>query len=414
LARVVDLDVDFVRAQFPGLQSPWVLFDNAGGSVPAKAVIDRVTQYMQRRGVQLGASYGLSRAAEADVRAGETAAALLLGTTPQQTIVSHSTTAGLGIVAAGIGPTLSEGDEIVVTNLDHAANIGCWRRMAARHGLVVREWRVRPDTARLEADDLDELLGPKTRLVTFTQCANVVGELIDVRRVVDVVRDNRQDTVVVADGVAYAPHRHVDVESMGVDVYATSLYKVYGPHLSAIYGRESLLLAAQGQNHDFIPADRIPYKLQPGNVTHELTAGLPGITDYLDGVAAHHGLQQLDARARHAAVFDLFTAHEARLCSRMLEGLLQHDAISVIGPHDPNPAVRVPTIAFTVKDRHASEIPPLFDPHGIGLRFGDFYAPGAIEALGLAERGGVVRASLVHYNTVDEVDRFLALLADVV
>lgn len=409
----MDLDVDFVRAQFPGLQSPWVLFDNAGGSVPAKAVIDRVTQYMQRRGVQLGASYGLSRAAEADVRAGETAAALLLGTTPQQTIVSHSTTAGLGIVAAGIGPTLSEGDEIVVTNLDHAANIGCWRRMAARHGLVVREWKVRPETARLETDDLDALLGPKTRLVTFTQCANVVGELIDVPRVVDVVRDNRTDTIVVADGVAYAPHRQVDVEALGVDVYATSLYKVYGPHLSAIYGRASLLLAAEGQNHPFIADDRIPYKLQPGNVTHELTAGLPGITDYLDGVATHHGLQQLDARARHAGVFELFTAQEAQLCARLLEGLLQHDAISVIGPHDPSPAVRVPTVAFTVKDRHASEVPPLFDPHGIGLRFGDFYAPGAIEALGLTERGGVVRASLVHYNTVDEVDRFLSLLSEV-
>ena len=402
----MDLDVDFVRAQFPGLQSPWVLFDNAGGSVPAKAVIDRVTQYMQRRAVQLGASYGLSRAAEADVRAGEAA-------TPAETIVSHSTTAGLGILAAGIGPTLSEGDEIVVTNLDHAANIGCWRRMAARHGLAVREWKIRPETARLETDDLAALLGPKTRLVAFTQCANVVGELVDVRRVVDVIRDNRQDTIAVADGVAYAPHRHIDVEAMGVDVYATSLYKVYGPHLSAIYGRASLLLAAEGQNHAFIPDDRIPYKLQPGNVTHELAAGLPGITDYLDGVAAHHEVQHLDARARHAAVFELFTAQEARLCARMLEGLLQHDAISVIGSRDPSPSVRVPTIAFTVKGRHASEVPPLFDPHGIGLRFGDFYAPGAIEALGLAEQGGVVRASLVHYNTLDEVDRFLALLGDV-
>lgn len=409
----MDLDVEFVRTQFPGLQSPWILFDNAGGSVPTRAVIDRVTQYMQRRAVQIGASYDLSRAAEADVRAGEAAAALLLGATPQETIVSHSTTAGLGIVAASIGPTLSEGDEIVVTNLDHAANIGCWRRMAAHHGLVVREWKLRPETARLETDDLHALLGPKTRLVTFTQCANVVGELLDVRRVVDVVRDNRTDTIVVADGVAYAPHRQVDVEALGVDVYATSLYKIYGPHLSAIYGRASLLLAAQGQNHPFIPNDRIPYKLQPGNVTHELTAGLPGITDYLDEVAAHHGLKQLDARARHAAVFELFTAQEARLCARLLEGLLEHDAISVVGPHDPNPAVRVPTIAFTVKGRHASEVPPLFDPHGIGLRFGDFYAPGAIDALGLTERGGVVRTSLVHYNTLDEVERFLALVGDV-
>ncbi|MCR9166079.1 MAG: aminotransferase class V-fold PLP-dependent enzyme [Nannocystaceae bacterium] len=409
----MNLDIEFVRAQFPGLESPWVLFDNAGGSVPAGAVIDRVTRYMRSRGVQLGASYSLSSAAEADVRAGEAAAALLLGASTQETIVSHSTTAGLGILAAGIGPTLTEGDEIVVTNLDHAANIGCWLRMAAHHGLVVREWKIRPDTARLETDDLAALLGPKTRLVAFTQCANVVGELIDVRRVADVIRDNRKDTIVVADGVAYAPHRHVDVEAMGVDVYATSLYKVYGPHLSAIYGRASLLREAQGQNHWFIADDRIPYKMQPGNVTHELTAGLTGITDYLDAVAAHHDIRQPATRARHAAVFERFAAQEATLCARMLEGLLSHDAVSVVGPHDPSPAIRVPTIAFTVKDRHASEIPPLFDAHHIGLRYGDFYAPGAIDALGLAERGGVVRASLVHYNTLDEVDRFLSVLREV-
>ena len=129
----MSLDVDFVRAQFPALHSPWVLFDNAGGSVPARSVIDRTTHYMQNHAVQIGASYGLSRSAEANVRAGEAAAALLLGASTRETIVSHSTTMGLGTLAAGIGPTFSAGDEVVVTDLDHAANIGCWRRMAARH-----------------------------------------------------------------------------------------------------------------------------------------------------------------------------------------------------------------------------------------------------------------------------------------
>jgi len=229
---------------------------------------------------------------------------------------------------------------------------------------------------------------------------------------VDAIRDNRRDTIVVADGVAHAPHKQVDVGALGVDVYAASLYKVYGPHLSAIYGRESLLLAAHGQNHDFIPETQLPYKFQPGSVTHELAAGLVGILDYLDAVAAHHDIAHFDARTRHAAVFELIAAHEAALSARMLEGLLGHDAVTVIGPTDPDPRVRVPTIAFTVKGRHASEIPPLFDPHGIALRWGHFYAPGAIDALGLAATGGIVRASLVHYNTLDEVDRFLGLLSE--
>ncbi len=410
----MNLDVDFVRAQFPALQAPWVLFDNAGGSVPARPVIERTTHYMEHRAVQLGASYGLSQSAQADVRAGEAAAASLLGASTRESIVSHSTTMGFGLLAAGIGPTLSAGDEVVVTNLDHAANIGCWRRMAARHDLVLREWKLRPETASLHVDDLNGILGPKTRLVAFTHCANVVGALLDVPRIVDVIRDNRQDTIIVADGVAYAPHRQIDVAALGVDAYAASLYKVYGPHLGAVFGRESLLLAAHGQNHDFIPEDRVPYKFQPGNVTHELTASLAGISDYLDAVAAHHGIESDQARERHRAVFAQIAAHEAALCARLLEGLLEHDAITVIGPHDPDPNIRVPTVAFTVKDRNASEIPPQFDPHGIALRCGDFYAPAAIEALGLKESGGVVRASLVHYNTLDEVDRFLSVLADVV
>ncbi len=410
--RAVSFDVEFVRAQFPGLQSPWVLFDNAGGSVPAENVIDRTTHYMRHRAVQLGASYGLSRSAQVDVRAGEAAAALLFGASTRETIVSHSTTMGFRTLAAGIGPTLSAGDEVIVTNLDHAANIVCWRRMAAQHDLVIREWKLRPETASLHVDDLDELLGPKTRLVAFTHCANVVGALLDVPRIVDVIRDNRPDTIVIADGVAFAPHRQIDVNALGVDAYAASLYKVYGPHLAAVFGRESLLLAAHGQNHDFIPEDRLPYKFQPGNVTHELTAGLPGICDYLDAVAAHHGIHSADPRARHGAVFAQFAAHEAALCARLLQGLLKHDAITVIGPHDPDSNVRVPTVAFTVKGHNASEVPPHFDPHGIALRCGDFYAPGAIEALGLKDAGGVVRVSLVHYNTLDEVDRFLAVLGE--
>ncbi len=407
------LDVDFVRAQFPALQTPWALFDNAGGSVPVRPVIDRTTRYMEQHAVQLGASYGLSQSAEAEVRAGEAAAASLLGASPRETVVSHSTTAGLGLMAAGLGPLMDEGDEIVITNLDHASNIGCWQRMAARYRLSVREWKLRPASARLEVDDLRPLLGPRTRLVAFTHCANVVGELVDVRRVVDAIRDNRSDTIVVADGVAHAPHRQVDVASLGVDVYAASLYKVYGPHVSAIYGRKSLLLRARGQNHDFIPEEQIPYKFQPGNVTHELAASLPGITDYLDAVAEHHGIEHDDARARHTAVFELVAAHEATLSARMLEGLLGHDDVTVIGPTDADAQVRVPTIAFTVRGRHASEIPPLFERHQVALRWGHFYAPGAIDALGLADRGGIVRASLVHYNTADEVDRFLSALREV-
>ncbi len=408
----MDLDVDFARAQFPALQSPWALFDNAGGSVTPRVVADRVHHYMQHHQIQLGASYGLSQSAEAAVRAGEAAAASLLGATVPETIVGPSTTANLNTLSLGIGALMQPGDEIVVTNLDHESNIGCWRRMAARHDLVVREWKLRPQTASLELDDLRALLTQKTRMVAFTHCANVVGALLDVPTIVAAIRDNRADTIVGVDGVAYAPHRQVDVKAWDVDLYSVSLYKVYGPHLGCVYGRESLILRATGQNHDFIPESQIPYKFQPGNVTHELAAGLPGITDYLDAVADRHDVPAGAQRSRHAAVFDLFAAQEAKLAARLLEGLNAHDGVTVIGPPVPDPAVRVPTIAFAVEGRDASALPPLFDERGVALRYGHFYAKRAIEALDLANRGGVVRVSLVHYNTLDEVDRFLSILAE--
>lgn len=403
----MSFDVAHARSHFPALESPWALLDNAGGSVTARGVIERVTEYMSRHQVQIGASYGLSQSAEAAVREGEAAAALLLGATAEETVVGASTTTNLRIIADAIGPLFDEGDEIIVTNLDHESNIGCWRRMAERHGLIVREWKLRPETASLDRDDLHALLGPRTRFVTFTQCANIVGATIDVPAMVDAIRSNRKDTIIAVDGVAYAPHRHIDVGALDVDLYAASLYKVYGPHLGVVFGRRELLLAAHGQNHEFIPQTYIPYKLQPGNLNHELTAGLPGVVEYLDAIAAHHDIQANEARARHRAVFDLFAEHEATLSARLIEGLLSIDGVDVLGPHDPDSAVRVPTITFTIDGMHASEVPPKLDAKHVGIRFGHFYAKRAVEVLGLAERGGVVRVSMVHYNTLDEVDRVL-------
>ena len=284
---MLDLDLDFVRAWFPALNDRWALFDNAGGSVTSQAVIAGITEYLERYQVQLGASYGLSQQAEARVRLGEATAAELLGATPAETVVGPSTTVNLATLARALAPLMSPGDEVIVTDLDHEANIGPWRGLAA-HGMTVRTWPVDRETASLRLADLEPLLSERTRVVAFTHCANVVGKLLDVRRIVRRIRDNRPDTWVIVDGVAFAPHRLVDVAQLDVDAYAVSLYKVYGPHLGAMFVRRELMLRAASQNHFFVPDDALPYKLQPGNVTHELAAGLPGIGAYLDGVAEHH------------------------------------------------------------------------------------------------------------------------------
>ncbi len=412
--RTLELDLDFVRRWFPALSERWALFDNAGGSVTAQAVTAGIVEYLERYQVQLGASYSLSREAEARVRAGERTAAELLGADPEETVVGPSTTANLGILARALRPLMQPGDEVIVTDLDHEANIGAWRRLE-EHGVVVRTWPVDRERASLEPEALQALLGPRTRLVALTHCANVVGQIIDVAAIVRQIRANRRDTWVCVDGVAYAPHRLVDVKALDVDAYAVSLYKVYGPHLGALYVRRELLHKARGQNHFFVPEDALPYKLQPGNVTHELAAGLPGIGSYLDGVAAHHRVfADIPRRERWARVFKLFAAHEQQLAARLLEFLEADPRFRIIGPAGSDPDLRVPTIAFVAQGWRSSELVPRLDKHHVAVRWGHFYAKRAIEALGLAHDDGIVRASMVHYNTLAEVDRLIAALDAVV
>lgn len=408
----VTLDLDFIRAQFPALAAGgWALFDNAGGSVPPAAVIDRVASYMSRYGVQLGASYPLSAAASERVAAGRRAAATLINAEPDEVVLGASTTMNTFTLARAIAPWFAPGDELVVTNLDHEANIGAWRRLEER-GVVVKEWRLRPETAALESEDLDALLTERTRLVCFTQCANVTGRVQDAAAVCG--RVHAAGALALVDGVAYAPHRKVDVKALDADFYLVSLYKVFGPHVGLLYGKRRHLLRTANVNHFFFRDDDVPGKLQPGNVNHELTASLPGILDYLDGVDRHHfAAEEPDAGLRLARTFGLFERHEEALAAPLMDFLAHRRGVRILGPATADRAVRVPTVAFAVPGRDAAEIPPRLDERRLAVRYGHFYAYRAMQALGLAEANGVVRASLAHYNTPEEVSRLVSALDEV-
>ncbi|MCX4241693.1 aminotransferase class V-fold PLP-dependent enzyme [Paraliomyxa miuraensis] len=405
----MQLDLEFVRAFFPGLSKHWALFDNAGGSVPTQAVTAGIVEYLERFGVQLGASYDLSAQAERRVRRGEEIAAELLGASPEETVVGSSTTVNLATLARALAPRIEAGDEVIVTELDHESNIGPWRGLAA-HGAVIKTWAIDRERATLDLSDLEPLLSPRTRLVAFTHCANVVGEFIDVEEVVRRIRANRPDTWIVVDGVAYAPHRLVDVKALDVDAYAVSLYKIYGPHLGALYVRRELLEHAKGQNHFFFPEDALPAKLQPGGVAHELAAGLPGIGAYLDAVAERHGVRGETRREGWAHAFRLFAEHEEQLAERLLQFLREHPRVRIIGPNTSDRWMRAPTIAFVVEGMPSSQVVPPLDQHHVAVRWGHFYARRAIEALGLVRHEGIVRASMVHYNTLAEVERLVKAL----
>lgn len=405
------LDTSLVRAQFPGLAPEiadgWAFFDNAGGSLPAGPVIDRVERYLRALCVQTGATYPRSVASGEAVVEGRRAVATLFGADEDEIVINGSTTLNAYLLADALRPIWAEGDEIVVTNLDHEANIGAWRRLEAT-GIVVREWRFDPETMRLRVEDLEPLLGPRTRLVAFTQCANVIGTIHDVAAVTKLVHDAGAEVCV--DGVAYAPHRAIDVRAWDVDYYLCSLYKTYGPHLGAMYGKRDCLRRARSRNHFFIGEDVVPYKLQPGNVNHELSAAMPGVVEYFDAIAKAHGVPGETARARLTGAFSRIAAHEAALAAPLLAFLEAHPKVRILGEASPDAEARVPTIAFTVEGRTAESVATEVEADRIAIRWGHFYAYRAIEALGLMDAGGVVRVSMVHYNTLEEVERLVAAL----
>lgn len=399
------LPLDRVRRAFPGLVGDELLLDNAGGSQTLGAVIDAIADYLRACNVQHGATYGRSREAVRRVDAGKQAIASLFGGAEGPLVLGPSTTQIVFNLAAALAPSLRPGDELVVSEADHEANVGAWRRLAAR-GVVVKTWPLARARLVLDPADLAPLLSPRTRLVCMTHCSNVLGTIHDVRAAADLA--HAAGARLFVDGVAFAPHAAIDVAALGVDGYVFSLYKVYGPHLAACWLAPDFFAGLANINHDFL-ADAGPYRLEPGGVCYELVAGCAAIPAYLDALG-----RDLDAATPRAAAWAAIAAHEAALSARLLDFLRACPRVRVVGETCPDRHVRVPTISFTVDGLHASEVPARLDARGVGVRWGDFYARGLIDALDLRARGGVVRASLVHYNTEAEVDRLIAALAPVV
>lgn len=392
-------DLPFARSQFPALAEGFLFLDNAGGSQVLRAVADRVRDYLLTSNVQLGASYEVSRRAMERVQDGVRAAAALIGADPGEVVLGSSATQLLVNLSRAMEDQLGPGDEIVVTHADHEANITPWLRLAAR-GVEVKIWRLRPDTLELDLGDLDALMTPRTRLVCFTQATNILGTIHPVAEITRFVHE--RGARVVVDGVAYAPHRLVDVHAWDVDFYVLSLYKVFGPHLGLLYGKREHLLELSNINHLFLAKDAIPYKLQPGNLNYELAASLPAIVEYLEELGRRSGGEG-DTRALLAAAFDAIARHEAETVAPLLDFLRDREGVRLLGAADPAPERRVATVSLAVEGRSSSEIPPCLDAHRIGVRYGDFHARRLIQDLGLAERNGVVRISLAHYNTPAEI-----------
>ena len=405
------LNIASLRSEFPALTNECVYLDNAGGSQVLKRVADRIHDYLLTSSVQLGASYATSLLASERVLAARRAIAELINAPhDEEVVMGTATTALMFVLTQALLPGIKPGDEIIVTNTDHEANIGGWMRLK-QAGAEIRIWEVNHDSLMLELDDLDRLLSANTRWVAITHASNVLGSVNPVEEVAR--RVHAVGGRLCVDGVAYAPHRLIDVQASGADVYVFSFYKVFGPHYAVLWGRRELLLSLPSLNHHFIGPDVLPYKLQPGNVNFELSWGCAGIVDYLDAVGTAIGAPGT-RRQRMQAAFDAFASHEDVIAEKLLAFLRSKSAVRIIGRDRVENGNRMPTISFVVNGRHSEAIVRHADKVNIGIRFGDFYARRLIEALGLQAQGGVVRVSMAHYNTVEEIERLIACLDEVI
>lgn len=400
------LDTDFVRAQFPALAEPSLagqaFFENAGGSFTCQPVIDRLTRFYHSRKVQPYGPYEASRLAGEEMDEARARLAAMLGVRTEELSFGPSTTQNAYVLAQAFRQWLSPGEAIVVTNQDHEANTGPWRRLADE-GIEIREWPIDPDTGHLNPEDLADLLDEKVRLVCFPHCSNVVGEVNPVVEITAIA--HAAGAFVCVDGVSYAPHGLPNVGEMGADIYLFSAYKTYGPHQGLMVLRKTLGEMLPNQAH-FFNADALYKRFTPAGPDHAQVAASAGMADYFDALADHHGIggdPVTQARGVHALMRD----HETALLQPLLDWLSARNTVRLLGPGRAQG--RAPTVALDV-GRPAAEVAAALATQGIMAGGGDFYARRALEAMGVDAERGVLRLSFVHYTTSTEIDSLLAAL----
>lgn len=404
------LDLNYVRSQFPGLSRGWTLFDNAGGSQILKGAVERINTFLFEKNVQIGGSYAVSQAAAAALYEARTAAMHLVNANrPEEIVFGNSTTALLQNLARAMHSQLSAGDEIIITISDHESNIGPWDRLQER-GVVLKIWPLNKETLTLDLADLAPLMSERTKLVCVTHCSNILGSINPIREIADFV--HARGAKICVDAVAYAPHRAVDVQAFDVDYYVFSLYKTYGPHYALMYGKYDLLLGLDTLYHYFYGRDKVPGKLEPGNPNYELAYSTCGIVDYLVSLGEQAG-ETGTIRQKIEGAYGAITAQEDALTERLLTYLRSRNDCMIVGQPVNRDSKRVPTIAFRFDGREAADLCKAMDAEKIAMRFGDFHSRRLAEYLGLTDHGGMLRVSMVHYNTIEEVDRFTTALDEI-
>lgn len=394
------LDIDFVRAQFPAFAQPALqgqaFFENAGGSYACQQVIDRLARFYTERKVQPYGPFAASAAAGAEMDEARSRLAALLGIDTDELSFGPSTTQNTYVLARAFRQFMQPGEAIVVTNQDHEANSGPWRRLEAE-GIEIREWKIDPDTGHLDPEALEPLLDEKVRLVCFPHCSNVVGEINPVTEIT--ARAHAAGAFVCVDGVSYAPHGFPDVGELGPDIYLFSSYKTYGPHQGIMVIRRTLAEALPNQAH-FFNGDVLTKKFTPAGPDHAQVAACAGMADYVEALATHHGCTAHD-------LHDLMRGHETRLLQPLLDAVSGRNGIRLLGPRDATN--RAPTVALALPGP-AEAVAAELAKHGIMAGGSDFYAVRPLQAMGIDPARGVLRLSFVHYTSEEEVAKLIEAL----
>lgn len=402
---MTQLDSEFVRSQFPAFSEPsltgWGFFENAGGSYTCRQVISCLNDYYTQTKVQPYYNFPASQKAGAAMDESYRLLAAYLNVNEDEVQFGPSTTQNLYVLAQAFRDLWNEGDEIIVSNQDHEANAGFWRRLA-KTGIVVKEWCVDSETGLLNPDDLDAMLSQKTRLLAFPHCSNVIGHVNPVTEIVSKVKNTR--ICVVVDGVAYAPHGLPDIGSLGVDIYLFSLYKTWGPHLGLMTIKKDVMDALPNQGH-FFNEHNIRKKMLPAGPDHAQIAAASGVARYLDTVYEHHFPMLADQAAKGRHLKKLFQDHERRLLAGLLEWLRQRDDIYIIGPDDPD--LRVPTVSIVPRKKSIDEIVKVLTAKKLMAGQGHFYGVRPLLGLNIPIDTGVLRLSFLHYTTEEEISQLI-------
>ncbi|MGQ0604269.1 MAG: cysteine desulfurase-like protein [Anaerolineales bacterium] len=404
------ISIDTVRAQFPALASGAIFFDNPGGTQVAKHVVERMTDYLVRTNANHGGAFQTSVQSDAVLDEAHAATADLLNCAPEEVVFGQNMTTLTFHVSRSIAKWINTGDEIIVTRLDHDANIAPWLLVAEDRGALIRWVDVNEDDVTLKLADFEALINPKTKIVAVGYASNSVGAINDVKRITELA--HAVGALVYVDAVQFAPHALIDVRALDCDFLVCSAYKFFGPHVGALFGKRELLERLPA--YKVRPAtDEVPGKWETGTQNHEGQAGVLGAIEYFEwlGNTAWGDNVKLPRRKALERAMQWVVEYEQALCQSLIEGMQSIRGVQIRGITDPTRlAWRVPTVSFTLAGWHPRKVAEQLAEENIYVWDGNYYALAIAERLGVQATGGMVRVGLAHYNTRDEVERLVKVL----